>query len=774
MLSWLWNRRKSDNGKRYKQVRRALCAESLEQREMLHRDGLLPGNSAHLTLSFVPDGTDVAGIPSALFSTLGALAANPSWQETVLRAFQTWSAHTNADVGLVPDNGETLGAAGPRQLDARFGDVRVAAVPLSPDVMAISIPNDALVAGSWVGDVLINSTANFASLDELYTVMVHEAGHVFGLDHSDDPLSPMHIHGPAAETLLTPTDIQNLQSLYGERVPDVNEDDDDDDERNDSFSDATGLDTVGYDESPGGTAPAVAFGDISRGDRDFFVVDIAPTYQGPVTFTLRTRGLSALDGKLRVYDQQQNLVAETSTVNPALRRDVAITVNNTSGTLRYFAEVVGRDTSDASLGGYALIVTHDDRLLSNAAEIDQITSARYRFSSPDDLEDFFEEGEDPLLDDDQNQDDNVGQARELLALPGYGEDSRYEINATLTTPSDLDYYSVRASSDANVMLVNVRTWAEPVGLIPRIAVFDDQQRPVAFETLLNGAGELAVQVRNVDAERHYIIRVGSATSSSSYAVGNYRLAVRFAAEPFDVPVLASGNLNSNQPRATHSLYVAQPQIFHFLLSAQGTNVSATDAVFFTISDVEQGITVASGDQRSLSGTLLGSGTYELQFFWANTNSVITPGSSFTYELRGATVSSPFGVIPIEPLDEPEFQCGALDPRFCFPNGVVGTTPYSVDANGQIVFGEGLLLDPAFLLNNWWRQQPIQVDASSLPGDANRDGVFDSADLIAVFRAGQFEDSVPRNSTWETGDWNGDRDFTTADLIAAFQIGAYQR
>jgi hypothetical protein len=48
------------------------------------------------------------------------------------------------------------------------------------------------------------------------------------------------------------------------------------------------------------------------------------------------------------------------------------------------------------------------------------------------------------------------------------------------------------------------------------------------------------------------------------------------------------------------------------------------------------------------------------------------------------------------------------------------------------------------------------------------------DLITVFRAGQFEDRVPGNSTWETGDWDGDGDFTTSDLIAAFQQGGYQR
>ena len=62
--------------------------------------------------------------------------------------------------------------------------------------------------------------------------------------------------------------------------------------------------------------------------------------------------------------------------------------------------------------------------------------------------------------------------------------------------------------------------------------------------------------------------------------------------------------------------------------------------------------------------------------------------------------------------------------------------------------------------------------SSPPGDANRDGVFDSSDLILAFQAAEFEDDVAGNSTWEEGDWNHDGDFTTSDFVVAFRFGAY--
>ena len=59
-----------------------------------------------------------------------------------------------------------------------------------------------------------------------------------------------------------------------------------------------------------------------------------------------------------------------------------------------------------------------------------------------------------------------------------------------------------------------------------------------------------------------------------------------------------------------------------------------------------------------------------------------------------------------------------------------------------------------------------------PGDSNFDGVFNSSDLVLVFRAGEYEDDIPLNSTFEEGDWNGDGDFTTQDLVLAFQEGGY--
>jgi hypothetical protein len=62
--------------------------------------------------------------------------------------------------------------------------------------------------------------------------------------------------------------------------------------------------------------------------------------------------------------------------------------------------------------------------------------------------------------------------------------------------------------------------------------------------------------------------------------------------------------------------------------------------------------------------------------------------------------------------------------------------------------------------------------SYLPGDANRDGRFDSSDLVRVFQAAEYEDTILNNSSWEDGDWNGDGDFNTSDLVFAMQLNDY--
>ena len=67
---------------------------------------------------------------------------------------------------------------------------------------------------------------------------------------------------------------------------------------------------------------------------------------------------------------------------------------------------------------------------------------------------------------------------------------------------------------------------------------------------------------------------------------------------------------------------------------------------------------------------------------------------------------------------------------------------------------------------------VETILGTVVGDVNLDGLFNSTDFVLVFRAGEYEDAIPLNSTWEDGDWNCDREFGTQDLVVAFQRGGY--
>ena len=60
----------------------------------------------------------------------------------------------------------------------------------------------------------------------------------------------------------------------------------------------------------------------------------------------------------------------------------------------------------------------------------------------------------------------------------------------------------------------------------------------------------------------------------------------------------------------------------------------------------------------------------------------------------------------------------------------------------------------------------------LPGDSNRDGQFNAADLQFVLQQGHFEDGIQGNSTFSEGDWNGDGEFDRLDLVFVLQFDVY--
>jgi hypothetical protein len=96
-----------------------------------------------------------------------------------------------------------------------------------------------------------------------------------------------------------------------------------------------------------------------------------------------------------------------------------------------------------------------------------------------------------------------------------------------------------------------------------------------------------------------------------------------------------------------------------------------------------------------------------------------------------------------------------------PEGAHAVRTADIDSDGD----PDLLVASAYHGTVTWHEQ-------RLIGDVNDDGVFNSADLVRVFQAGEYDDAERDNSAFDEGDWNGDGDFDSADLVFAFQAGNF--
>jgi hypothetical protein len=94
-----------------------------------------------------------------------------------------------------------------------------------------------------------------------------------------------------------------------------------------------------------------------------------------------------------------------------------------------------------------------------------------------------------------------------------------------------------------------------------------------------------------------------------------------------------------------------------------------------------------------------------------------------------------------------------------PNGEA--ISYAADNRGYFTISEGV----NSTLYYFRRLGPAQA------GDADRNGFFNTRDLVQVFQAGRYDTRQP--ALWSEGDWTGDGLFDSSDLVRAFQVGGYE-
>ncbi len=649
--------------------------ESLESRIALDADGPISGEDRYITLSFADDGVDIGGSPNTLHDKFQAWGET-AWQNAVLRAVQTWAKEVSLDVGLVDETEPVaFGSPGPSHGDLRFGDIRVGARALANDVKAISVSQGSAISGTWSADVVFNSEAEFESLDDLFSVSLHEAGHVFGLSHSEDVASPMHVHGVSNAVNLTPIDIQQVRQRFGTRLPDRYEDN----TGNEIRSNAAELEPWESVEGIDGSGPALAIAQITTPtDVDWYSLALDGDYAGPLTFRLRTAGISLLQPGLTVVDEEGQILFDYQASD--LPRDVVeFVVPHANPDSRLFVQVKAASEDVFAVGGYSLTVTLDQSLALSQEQIEKVTTSRLREITDDELGVLLSRDGAEFLNDDMASDDDFQEASRLESQREYPDTTRYLQIASLSGPNDRDFYRFRAPAvvegETLALQVVVRS-LDPGAMIPAVAIFDRDDHLIPHETLVNGNGEIVVQVRTLDPERDYTVAV-SAEPQAGFDTGNYQLAISFPTAPVEMMPFVAGAIDAQGTQDVHQLYVATPQLFHLLLSVAETGTSDEVGVLVRIFDAEMHaihqVAARPGEIRSAGSVLLNPGTYFVEALKLRIPGV-DPAVTLSYALRGAVVSDPFAVDPTSPSDL-EFPCPGLEGVFCYPGDIMSEEPF---------------------------------------------------------------------------------------------------
>jgi hypothetical protein len=587
-------------------VPRPLTLELLEARDCPSTYGLAWPDAHHLTLSFAPDGTSVAGTPSNLFAEMNLLMPTAAWQGTILRAFQTWASVANIDVSVVPDGGQPFGGPGAVQGDPRFGDLRIGAGPVSAQDLAMTAPFD--LGDTWSGDVVFsNLTAGLLAPLELYNVALHEAGHALGLPASPDPLSIMYpTYLGQGVSGLSAGDVANIRALYGPRQPDA-------------FEAGAGNNTLA-------TAAAAPFGPAfdadlsSAGEADFFKVT-APA-AGGFQVALRTSGLSLTTARVTVYDAGQNVVATAVAADPQ-HGDLTLTVPSAAAGAAYFVEVQGANNDVFGVGAYRLAVGP-----SAAAFIASTPTA-------------------PTWTDAGHN--SPGTALALATTYGVADDHvDHSLRAVLTSAGQTDFYRLtapQANGGAPEALL-----AEVYGLggsapAPTATVYDANGNAVAAQVLKNDAGGYVVQVASVTPGAAYYVKVAAGPNGA--AAGTYQLALDFRRPVSLYPnTYAGGQLSALTPTGLSTLTVTQGRLFRFDLQMTGPATAVDAVIYDALGDVVLRLHAANG-QGGVGGVWLNPGVYTIRV------SVSGAGlSAVSYTLTGDTRNDHDGLDPIDTTSTP--------------------------------------------------------------------------------------------------------------------------
>jgi hypothetical protein len=334
-------------------IRRAFpYLEELESRMVLYSvSGNAWPNPQLITLSFVPDGTNLGGVTSNLFSVFNAkFGSAATWENVILKAAQSWAQQTNLNFSVIADSGAAEGSGNYQQGDPTLGDIRISGYNFGTSALGMATMPPPANNYSIAGDVSFNTGQTFninGAAYDLYTVAVHEIGHALGLYHSGTASAAMFTSYNGVKSKLASDDISGIRNIYSNNAA-----------RSydvfggtiTSFSAAANL--TGLIDG-NGSVVETGLNITNTSLQEYFTITAPSNTNGTMTVTVQSQGLSLLAPTLTVYNSCQ---APIGSVCGAGQYGTTLTLNITgvSAGQQFYVKVAGADSTAFGTGNYAL------------------------------------------------------------------------------------------------------------------------------------------------------------------------------------------------------------------------------------------------------------------------------------------------------------------------------------------------------------------------------------------------------------------------------------
>jgi hypothetical protein len=307
-----------------------------------------------ITLSFVPDGTNLGGVTSNLFSTFNARWSTQTWENQILKAAQVWAQQTNVNFSVISDSGAPSGSGNYEQGDPSMGDIRIGGYNFGSSSLAMGYLPPPINNFSLAGDIAFNTgmSYNIGSTYDLFTVAVHEFGHALGALHSGVITADMYASYGSTKYNLASDDIAAIRNIYSNNNPrstDIFA------AANNSFANAANI--ASWINTQNDTALVTGLDITNAGQKEYFKVTAPAGTSSTVTITAQSAGLSLLAPTLTVYAADQTTVLGSISGAGHYGTTLTLNLSTLSAGQVFYIKVGGADSTAFGTGAYALTMS---------------------------------------------------------------------------------------------------------------------------------------------------------------------------------------------------------------------------------------------------------------------------------------------------------------------------------------------------------------------------------------------------------------------------------